>query len=385
MHIYRVDVVLEKLLGTGSYPNRWARFDGRLGSCHLVSLGCRPSDATRGEGAMTHSLGSTVVRGSAWLAVVTAVAKGSQVVITIALAKFLDAPELGVVAITLVIFNLAQIAQAAGVYDVIARTTHDPIKFAGTAATISVGFAVVCSATVLLTAHGLAVLLGSAAAEPLMRVTVLGLPFAAYGGVQRALVHRDLNFRRRLIPDAGSAAAGAAVTIAFAWGGFGPWAVVIGILTTSLLMPLLGMAVGIRIPFAWHRPDAVTCGKWMRTVGPAALVGFAVLNIDYVVVSRTLGESATGIYALAYRIAFVPYITVAIVLGGVAFPVYAMFTRSARLEELPQTFEKFVHAVVALAGGLYLVIALCSTEWPSWVTNGFLPHRSFSSCASMGC
>ncbi|MFZ0161860.1 MAG: oligosaccharide flippase family protein [Kineosporiaceae bacterium] len=314
---------------------------------------------------MTEAIGRRAAHGTAWLGLVNMLSKGSQVLVTLALGSYLSRAELGSVTIAVVLVNLGQTLQSMGVYDVISRTTHEVRAFTGTVATLSLLMA--AGASVMLFAAGgpIAELVGAPSAAWPIRITGLSLPFTAYAGVQMAYLHRRLDFRRRLIPDAGSALAGAAVTIGSAALGAGSWSLVAGILTTAVLAPLFGILVGVRIPLRWNRSHRHETVTWIRVVGPAAVLGVLLLNIDYVVVTRSLGEEANGLYSYAYRFAFVPYIMIAVVLSGVAFPVYTRVVERDRLSGAPvpgslltAAFTRVLHALLAATAGLYVLLAL---------------------------
>jgi PST family polysaccharide transporter len=262
------------------------------------------------------------------------------------------------VTIAVALLNLGLVLQSVGVYDVIARTSEEPRRFAGTVATLSLAAGVVIAALAALLAPQIARLAGAPGAADLLRIAVLSLPFTAYAGVQMGFMHRGLDFRRRLVPDAGSALAGAAVTVTCAASGLGEWSLVAGLVTTAVLAPLLGALVGVWIPLRWSREHARTVARWASITGPGAVLGLVLLNLDYVVISRALGDAATGVYSFAYRIAFVPYIMGAVVLGGVAFPVYARLVREGGPEAMKPALARFVHVVTAATGGAYLTLAL---------------------------
>jgi len=306
---------------------------------------------------VTDVLGATAARGSLWLGLVNLVSKGSQVAVTTALAAFLTEEGLGTVALAVSLVNIGQVIQSMGVYDVLARTGRDPRVIAGTVLTMSVGAATALTAVLVVAARPVAALLGAPDAAPLVRLAALSLPFTAAGGVQLALMHRDLDFRRRLVPDAGSAVLGAAVTVALAATGAGPTALVCGLLCTAVTQPLLGAAVGVRPRPGWDRGAAREAAGWIAVVGPAAIVAILLVNVDYLAIGHVLGPAAVGAYSLAFRIAWVPYITVAIVLAAVLFPICAHLVRDGRWHDLPGASARFTRATLVVAGGLYVLAA----------------------------
>jgi PST family polysaccharide transporter len=307
---------------------------------------------------VTSLLGARATSGSLWLGLVNLLSKGSQIAVTLALAAFLTEDGLGAVALAVSLVNIGQVVQSMGVYDVLSRTARDPAVVAGTVLAMSVGVATAIAAALVLAAGPVASLLGVPDAASLVRLAALSLPFTAAGGVQLALMHRDLDFRRRLVPDAGSAVLGAAVTVVLAATGGGPVALVIGLLCTAVTQPLLGVAVGVRPCPGWDRGAAREAASWIAVVGPGAVVAILLVNVDYLAIGHVLGPAAVGVYSLAFRVAWVPYIMVAIVLAAVMFPVCAKLVRDGRTGDLPGVAARFTRATLVVTGGLYVLAAL---------------------------
>ncbi|MFI6099331.1 oligosaccharide flippase family protein [Lentzea sp. NPDC051213] len=305
---------------------------------------------------MTNRIGERAVRGSLWLFAVNVVSKGCQVAVTLVLAALLTEQGLGTVALVVSVVNIGQVVQSAGVYDVISRTDRDPRLLAGTVLTLSAGGGVVLAALVLLTAGPLAQALGTPDAAGLLRLAAISLPFTAIGGVQMAVMHRDLDFRRRMLPDAGGMILGSAVTIVLAAQGEGPLAMAAGLVCTAVAQPVLAVVAGARLRPRWNREAATEALRWTSVVGPGAAVATLLINVDYLTIGHVLGPSAVGVYSLAFRIAWMPYILVAVVLGGVMFPVCAQLVRSG--QSVSGAVLRFTKATLMITGGLYAVTAL---------------------------
>jgi PST family polysaccharide transporter len=312
---------------------------------------------------MTSLLGTRATRGSLWLGLVNLLSKGSQIAVTLALAAFLTENDLGAVALAVAVVNIGQVVQSMGVYDVLSRTARDPAIVAGTVLTMSVGAATVIAAALALAAGPVATILGAPDAAALVRLAAVSLPFTAAGGVQLAMMHRDLDFRRRLVPDAGSAVLGAAVTVVLAATGGGPMALVIGLLCTAVTQPLLATAVGVRPRPGWEPAAAREAAGWLAVVGPGAVVAILLVNVDYLAIGHVLGPAAVGVYSLAFRVAWVPYIMVAIVLGAVIFPLCAKLVRAGRGSELAGVAARFTCVTLVITGGLYVLAALLADQF----------------------
>ncbi|MGK3208885.1 oligosaccharide flippase family protein [Amycolatopsis sp. MEPSY49] len=302
------------------------------------------------------TLGTRAVRGSLWLGAVNLVSKSSQMLVTLVLAALLTEGQLGAVALAVALVNLGQVVQSIGVYDVIGRTAGDPRRMAGTVLTLSVGAGLVLAVVLVAAAGPLTVLLGTPGAAGLVRLAALGLPFSAAGGVQLGLMHRELDFRRRLLPDGGGAVLGAGLTVVLAVCGAGPLSLVLGLLATAVAQPLLGVLARGGVRPCWDAGAARETLRWVAVVGPAAVVGALLVNLDYLAVGHSLGPAAVGVYSLAYRLAWVPYIMVAVVLGAVAFPVFTRLRREGR--PLTPAVVRFTRAVLVVTGGLYAGLAV---------------------------
>lgn len=307
---------------------------------------------------MTSGTRRSAVSGTLWLGAANLLSKGCQMVLTLALARFLLPSQLGLIALAVSVVTIGQIVQSMGVFDVIAKTEGDPDQMAGTILTLSVGLSTLLAIGGWVAADHIAGALGAPDAAPLVRLVVLSLPFSATVGVQMGLMHRDMDFQKRMLPDVGSAVAGAGIAIALAASGAGAYSLPIGLLLSTMMQPVLALVVGVRVRPRWDSAAALEAMRWIRVVGPGAVVTILLFNLGYVTVGRYLGPDAVGIYALAFRIALVPYMVVTAVIGTVAFPLYMRMSREEGPGAVAQGVLRMTHLTVATAGGLYLLLAL---------------------------
>ena len=63
-------------------------------------------------------------------------------------------------------------------------------------------------------------------------------------------------------------------------------------------------------------------GPLRRVLSAADLVNLGLLNVDYIIIGHVLGPVSLGLYSLAYRICFMPYLAIAVVTNGAVFPYY---------------------------------------------------------------
>jgi O-antigen/teichoic acid export membrane protein len=79
-------------------------------------------------------------------------------------------------------------------------------------------------------------------------------------------------------------------------------------------------------PSGWNRLLAAEVFSYASKMSGGALPQVIVLNIDYIIIGRVLGPGPLGLYSLAFRLCYLPYLAVTIVINGVAFPYYCRLT-----------------------------------------------------------
>jgi PST family polysaccharide transporter len=136
--------------------------------------------------------------------------------------------------------------------------------------------------------------------------------------------------------------------------------VAIGFVVTAVLQPFFGLLVGVRVRPRWDRAAAGEAFHWIANVGLGAIIYTVLINIDFPIVSRILGPDALGLYSLAFRIGWLPYLLVGVVLASVAFPLYAKLIREDRQREVPTAVARFTHVLLLVVGGMYVIVVLLS-------------------------
>lgn len=192
---------------------------------------------------------------------------------------------------------------------------------------------------------------------PILRWLGLTFMINAFGSIHVVLLQRNLDFRRRLIPDLGRSLFKGVFSIIFALTGAGVWALVYGQLIGALTSVVLAWAI-----FPW-RPklsidwtEAAALFKYGFSV--IGIDGLAIINdnLDYLLVGRIFGSAALGIYSLAYRLPELLMINFLWVIGAVVFPAYsAVQTQPKEMREIFLiTFRIVEILIVPLCLGLVI-------------------------------
>lgn len=171
---------------------------------------------------------------------------------------------------------------------------------------------------------------------------VMGGYLALRGSMQmsRALMQRDLDFKKMVVLELSGAFVRGGLSVVLALRGFGVWSIVIGLLAGQTMSTAAGwMLVKYRphIRLDWCQ-GRVMMGFGVKSAAMNMLTELA-LNGDYLVVGSVLGATKLGIYTMAYRVPELLINNVFWMFSDVAYPVYAKARRAGQ-EKLRQAMLK---------------------------------------------
>jgi O-antigen/teichoic acid export membrane protein len=159
---------------------------------------------------------------------------------------------------------------------------------------------------------------------PLFAATSTIFLITAISSTQTALLTREMQFRSLQLREMAGAVIGGIFGVAFAFGGLGPWSLVVQALVAETVALILVWR------FSPWRPRAIYSSRSLRQLGSfasktsaARILGYVNLNADNFLIARFLGPSPLGIYALAYNVMFAPLSRLAAPIQQVLFPAFA--------------------------------------------------------------
>lgn len=310
---------------------------------------------------------STAVAGAAWLAIGAVASKAAQTVVLLVFAAVLAPDAFGVISLGAVLLNVTTVLADLGTSTALVHFRGDAERAARSAVTLalatSLGLVVVVwAAAPWLARHLQAGQLGA----DLFRGVVLCVPLAAVAGVSGELLRRALDFRRRVLPDIVGNAVGAAVTIGALASGHGALSLVYGQLAQACVVLLLFWSLRPPVRPGWSRSDAGALVSYGASLAGSSLVTLVVLNVGYVLIANRLGVHEVGLYSMAFRIAYLPYLLIAMVIGGAVF-AHLCRLRGASVGRAAVDAAVVLHALVvpAYVGVLVLApqIELLGEQW----------------------
>ncbi len=294
-------------------------------------------------------------------------AKGMQTVVLLVLARALAPAEFGILAIAALTYNVLQALNQMGVADALTYLQDRIEEASRTALSMVLAAGLVLMAATWVLAPVIASFFHIADATFVLRGFALGLPFDAAAEVPVGRLTRSLKFSRRAMTDTLPSVIGALVTIGVVASGYPLIGLVAGQVVGSVANAAVAMLLGPRCLPGWNATMARRLLRYGGFLSGADLINLGLLNVDYIVVGHVLGPVALGFYSLAYRICFMPYLSIAVVANGAVFPYFCRLpSREAIARAAENTFGLINALSIPWFAGLVLFagdISLLGGKW----------------------
>jgi PST family polysaccharide transporter len=303
-------------------------------------------------------LAAKVRRGIGWNAAGALLTNLLRLATVAILGRLLSPGDFGVVAAALSVIALFHMIRDVGLAPAYIQRRDVDEAHQRTLFAFSLYLGLVLGALLLAIAPLLGRWYGIERSVPVMQALSVMFVLRGISAASIASCQRNLNFRAPAIIDAAAFALGTGVTIATAAAGLGPWALVWGYLTESVVSALL--FVGVAPPRPGLGVDRAALRELLgfgagHTV--AQLANAVALQGDYFVVGRTMGAEILGYYTRAYELVRIPATVFSSVVGSVLFPAFS------RLQDDPAQLARamsrtlFASAAVLLPLSAALMVA----------------------------
>lgn len=304
------------------------------------------------------TLGRTGAAGVGWNAVTLVANKLVVFASTLVLARLLEPSDFGLLGVGLVAIGYLEFVNDLGISAAVIQRADDDDRATNIAFWVNMAIGVVMTGLGILVAPAVAALFDTPEATDIVRVLSFTFLLRSIGSIHGALIRRELDFKRRLLPEVAKAVVKGVVSIGLAVGGVGVWSLVWGQLAGAAVASLIyWQTVRWRPGWAWDRAVAGSMLGFGWQVTLVGLFATARKNIDYVFVGRQLGSAALGIYSIAFRLPQLIVESVGTVVAQVAFPVFARLQgdRARTAAALERLLRISSALIVPMGVGLALV------------------------------
>jgi lipopolysaccharide exporter len=251
--------------------------------------------------------------------------RGVTMLTTIVLARLLVPEEFGLVAAVLVYLGLIELMSDLGMNATVVYEQQEGVtKRIDVAFTLNFGFALILCAVGIAAAPLIAKLFELDGHADLFRLGATSVVFTAFGNIHDSLLLREMNFRRRAIPQLVRAGVRGVVSIGLALAGVGATSLVVGMIAGSACWSAaLWILTGYRPRPSLDRGIVRSMAAYGSGAVILEVVSVVTQRVDQLAIARVLGAPALGLYTVAFRIPETLIDSVSWNVSVVAFPALA--------------------------------------------------------------
>jgi O-antigen/teichoic acid export membrane protein len=269
----------------------------------------------------------SVAGGVSWVAAGNTVAQLAWFASLLGIAALVPPSSLGSVTVAMVVVQVAWLVVGSGtrgsfIASAPTLTRAQVVRAFGLNVTVGAGMGVAAA----LAAPVLVDTLAPGADVGVVRALALSISLYGFSIVPLALLQKRMHFRAHASVNACAALGASVAAVIAAVAGAGVWSLVLRQVLFQLLLAALAWWAARRL-----LPPRVAGESALRSPRPPgapaffalAVVVFAAMNVDYVIVGRYADVTQLGLYSLAFTIAFAPTTQFAWQVGKVLFPAAA--------------------------------------------------------------
>jgi O-antigen/teichoic acid export membrane protein len=306
---------------------------------------------------MDSELRDAAVSGVRWMAGARVISDALQFIAAVALARLIAPAEFGNAAVAMIFVPLSVIVTYEGFGSALVqrKLVDDPHLEAATLVSGVAG--VVLTVITFLLAPVVAAPILSQEISDLIQLVSPVFAMAGVGTVSRALLSRDLDFRKIGLIETIGLVVGAFAAVGFAMTGLNAEAIVLGgLVSTAIASVLLVLAARPSRP-RWHRRELAEITRFGAPASVAGLLHVGITNVDYAVLAARLSSTQVGLYWRAFQLGVSYQDKISGIMLRLAFPIYSRTRDMAEMRRLHERATRIHGAVVVPLLAVLIVTA----------------------------
>lgn len=286
-----------------------------------------PADPAAGGDAAQEFSGK-VVSAVRWQALDQGVQQVIRLVVMVVLARLVAPQAFGIVALALVVTELAALLSTVGLGSAVIQRRDLTRTHVAVAFTITSGLGLLCAGVLLVLAPAIAGYFDEPRLENVLRVMSIAFVCKGVHAVPLDLLRRELLFQKVIVMSTFATVVAGTGAVVAALLGAGVWALVVFSVGEAAGALVAVMVLAIRSGVFTPRLSLDTRAArelfgFGAQVSAVQILYYAQGNVDNLLVGKVLGSTALGYYSVAYRLMLLPILRVADVVAIVAFPAFS--------------------------------------------------------------
>ncbi|HUP64024.1 MAG TPA: lipopolysaccharide biosynthesis protein [Thermoanaerobaculia bacterium] len=270
------------------------------------------------------SFRAAAIRSVAWNAGGNVSRQLLQVGTLLVMARLLSPSEFGLYAIVMIFVSFFQVLGSLGTAQVVVHLDELGQTVLATVFWLSIATNAVIAVLLFVGAWPLAWFFEQESLRPVLQLMSAAFIIGGLIFVQKALLEREMQFRRLATIETLSFGIGAAAGIVAALRGAGVFSLVVMTLVNDTVL-----ALGLWATSRWRPTFEFSAKELSRILAyTSSLTGFNIINLfarqaDTFLIGKFLGSTMLGVYDIGYRIMLYPLDSVSRVAVRVAFPIFS--------------------------------------------------------------
>ncbi len=296
------------------------------------------------------------VKGISWIGGLRIALRGITFVKTIIIARILNPAQFGTFGVASLVLTFVETITETGINTILIQEDNID-EFKPTARVISVLRGLIISIVIFLSAGFISNFFHSPESKDL--IFMIGFVPLIRGFINPSIIHfkKDLKFHKEFFYRSSiflvESTVSAILVIIFK----DPLALVWGLIVSAIYEVVVSYILASpKLALAYNHEVAkkiVSRGKWITLSG---IFDYAFYYGDNIVVGRTLGTHALGIYDMAYRFSLLPITEISDVVAQVTFPVFTKISHDSRRLMKAYIKSTSVIACITIPFGLILIL-----------------------------
>lgn len=297
------------------------------------------------------------VSNARWIAVSRVVSIGVQLASLAWLSRLLVPPDFGLVAMAMVVTNLASLVRDMGTTQALIQREALTEQAIQTTFWFTAGIGLVLGVAVAVLSPVAALAFEAPGVTGLLLLLAVTFPILGATTVHEALLERDSRFPLLARIAAVSAVASLAVAVTAAYLGAGAYSLAFGSLASAVVSSAqLWIASPVKPRRFWSRQELRGIRQFSDYLVGFNLVNYFSLNADSMIIGRFLGAESLGLYSLAYKIVDFPVNNLTFVASRALFPV--MSRQQAMPEEMASLYLRTLAMIAFITAPMMAGLAL---------------------------
>jgi O-antigen/teichoic acid export membrane protein len=277
------------------------------------------------------------------------------------LMNFLNPADFGLMRFVTIVLGIANLLSEAGLGIAIVQKKSLAAEEIASSFFLIVLLSLGLYGVIFVSAPAIALFFKNAELIDLIRIGGMAAPIGGLSVVQRGLMQRRFQYGKLSLIETISAVVGSFAGILLGYFGFRVWALVWSVLVYNMLSTVLSISIG-----GWTKGDLKTLKSsvalWLFGLGTVVqrIIDYGSSNFDYIIVGKYFGETALGIYGMAFVVITLPQFALGVIMVSVAMSAFSRFQENN--ERLCVAFIRLTRVTTALSIPYFVLVFFLAPE-----------------------